>query len=149
MKGRRLLPPQLFLIGAIGMLVMRLYCPYDIWLPFPYNLAGILVVGSGLGMAIWGSRAFRRYNTNIHTFKEPGRLVVEGLFKYTRNPMYLGFLVALAGLFIVLGAVSPFVIVVLFLVITNQWYIKFEEHALADKFGQEYEAYKASTRRWI
>ncbi|GAE32578.1 isoprenylcysteine carboxyl methyltransferase [Halalkalibacter hemicellulosilyticusJCM 9152] len=63
--------------------------------------------------------------------------------------MYVGFLMALVGLFVVLGAVSPALFVLLFLIVTDRWYIKYEENILNETFGVEYERYKSSTRRWI
>ncbi|WP_096186048.1 methyltransferase family protein [Evansella halocellulosilytica] len=144
-----LLPPHLFLICCLGMVLLRIYYPYYLWISMPYNLIGFILVVGGLAVSNWGSNSFRQHQTNIHTFKKPDRLVIEGLFKYSRNPMYTGFLVALVGLFIVLGAISTAVFVLLFLIITDRWYIKYEEKELTETFGSEYERYKASTRRWI
>ncbi|MEW9699545.1 isoprenylcysteine carboxylmethyltransferase family protein [Paenibacillus sp. SI8] len=144
-----LLPPQLFLVCCIGMLMLRIYYPVIIWLSLPYNLIGLMLIGLGLILSIWGSRTFSKNQTNIHTFKEPDKLIVEGLYKYSRNPMYLGFLVSLAGIFILLGAVSPILLLFTFLIIVNRWYIKSEEKNMTAKFGRDYLQYKDSTRRWI
>jgi len=63
--------------------------------------------------------------------------------------MYLGFLMALFGFFMLLGCLSPLFGVVLFFVITDRWYIEFEEAAMAKAFGREYPTYKTKTRRWL
>ncbi|WP_035346914.1 methyltransferase family protein [Halalkalibacter hemicellulosilyticus] len=146
---KTLLPPHLFLICCFGMVLFRMYDPYYLWVSTPYNLIGLVLLAAGLVVSIMGSRTFRQHRTNIHTFKKPNQLVVEGLFKYSRNPMYVGFLMALVGLFVVLGAVSPALFVLLFLIVTDRWYIKYEENILNETFGVEYERYKSSTRRWI
>lgn len=76
-------------------------------------------------------------------------MVTHGLFKYSRNPIYLGFSISLAGVIIVLGAISPIVVLVLFIAITNTWYIPFEEQNMEALFGEAYLNYKRTTRRWI
>lgn len=147
---KKLLPPILFILCAV---VMGLAC----WLTgsehnilYPYNLIGLIFLVTGLGMASWGSRLFHKLETNIMTFGEPGRLVTEGLYKYSRNPMYLGFVIATFGIAILYqGSVLVFIIAFLFLVVTDRWYIRFEERAMLDKFGAEYEDYCQRTRRWI
>ncbi|MCK0469858.1 isoprenylcysteine carboxylmethyltransferase family protein [Halalkalibacter sp. APA_J-10(15)] len=144
-----LLPPHLFLICCLGMVLLRMYYPYYLWISMPYNLTGVVLVVAGLAVSTWGSNTFRQHRTNIHTFQKPDQLVMEGLFKYSRNPMYVGFLIALVGLLVVLGEASPAMFVLLFLIVTDRWYIKHEENALNETFGAEYERYKASTRRWI
>lgn len=144
-----LLPPQLFLFCSASMFIMRISYPGYIWLSLPYTLIGLPVMGLGLALSIVGARTFRQKETNIDTFKRPDKLIVEGLYKYSRNPMYLGFLVSLAGVYILLGASSPILLLLAFLVITNRYYIKFEEKAMTDTFGDDYLKYKASTRRWI
>ena len=66
--------------------------------------------------------------TNIKTFDEPGVFVKCGLFKYARNPMYIGFVMALFGIALLYqGSVSSFVIAFLFFIISDQWYVRFEE----------------------
>ncbi len=63
--------------------------------------------------------------------------------------MYLGFALMLAGVWMLLGALSPVLGVLLFSVVTDRWYISYEEKAMRASFGQEYEAYQRRTRRWI
>jgi protein-S-isoprenylcysteine O-methyltransferase Ste14 len=63
--------------------------------------------------------------------------------------MYLGFLTRLLGLFIILGAVSPIILVFIFFIITYHWYIRFEEEMMVRKFGKKYINYQSVTRKWI
>jgi protein-S-isoprenylcysteine O-methyltransferase Ste14 len=63
--------------------------------------------------------------------------------------MYLGFSAILAGVWLVLGALSPLLGVLLFLVVADRWYIPFEERELSVKFADEFDAYRSRTRRWI
>ncbi|WP_241907923.1 methyltransferase family protein [Vibrio lentus] len=117
---------------------------------YPYNLAGLVVIGVGLLLAMSGKRLFKKRNTNIMTFDEPTLLVTEGVYKYTRNPMYLGFVVSLLGFAILTGAAnSSFLLTAIFVLVTDRWYIKFEEQMMCDKFGQDYEDYCRKVRRWF
>jgi protein-S-isoprenylcysteine O-methyltransferase Ste14 len=145
----RLLPPRLVLILILAMVALRFLAPGPMIMSFPHNLVGALVAVVGLGLALSGARLFSRVGTNIKTFNEPGTLVTGGAFRWTRNPMYLGFLLLLAGIAILLGAATPFVAVALFALVADRWYIAFEERALERKFGTAYVAYRQTTRRWI
>ena len=88
--------------------------------------------------------------TNVMTFEQPDVLVTQGVYRYSRNPMYLGFVVALLGSSLLMGAsISSFLLVALFFIITDRWYIRFEELEMTKKFGAEYQAYSNNVRRWI
>jgi protein-S-isoprenylcysteine O-methyltransferase Ste14 len=63
--------------------------------------------------------------------------------------MYLGLAVLLIGLAILLGTLVPFLGPLVFIVAADRWYIPFEEKALQRKFGEQYDAYKRTTRRWV
>ncbi|WP_325176799.1 methyltransferase family protein [Paenibacillus alkalitolerans] len=130
------------------MLLQKLW-PIHFLLRPPYSFLGLPLVITGLTVTMWGSGKFRSVQTNIHTFKEPDKLVVDGLYRYSRNPMYLGFAISLLGVCFMLGAASPFIILALFVAVTDRWYIEFEEKMLQKKFGVDYENYKSAVRRWI
>lgn len=116
---------------------------------YPFNLLGIIFIVLGLGITIKISRKFSAVDTEIHTFKTPRKLVINGLFKYSRNPIYTGFLIALIGVSILLGNLSSIIGVLLFFFAANFWYIPFEENQLEKEFGKQYSEYKNSVRRWI
>jgi protein-S-isoprenylcysteine O-methyltransferase Ste14 len=145
----RILPPPLALIFLLVMIGLRIWAPGPAMLPPPWNCAGLAPLAIGVWLLLAGSGRFRRIGTNIKTFNEPGVLVTDGLFRFSRNPMYLGFVLALLGAAMLLGTASPFVMPILFALIADLWYIRFEERALRRKFGEAYEAYARRTRRWI
>jgi protein-S-isoprenylcysteine O-methyltransferase Ste14 len=145
----RLLPPKLVLVLLVAMAALHGLLPGPVLIAFPYNLAGALVAGLGLLLTLAGARLFARVGTNIKTFNEPGVLVTDGLFRWSRNPMYLGFVLLLAGTAILLGTAAPFLGPVLFAIVADRWYIAFEERAMQAKFGAEYSAYRRKTRRWL
>lgn len=96
-----------------------------------------------------GARQFERARTNIKTFDRPDKLVTWGVFRWTRNPMYLGFAGALFGLWLALGSASPALIMLAFWVTCDRWYIRFEERVMRQRFGADYLAYCERTRRWL
>ena len=76
-------------------------------------------------------------------------LVITGLYRYSRNPMYVGLLLMLVGLALYGGAVSGFGVVILFVGYMNRFQIVPEEFALQQKFGDRFSEYREKVRRWI
>lgn len=146
---KRLLPPLLALICLVVMGGLRICAPGVMLIEAPAAWAGAGPILAGLVLLAAGSGTFRRRGTNIKTFNEPDVLVTDGLFRWTRNPMYLGFVLLLLGAAILLGSATAFGPVLLFWLVTNSWYIPFEERALRRKFGEDYAAYAKVTPRWI
>jgi protein-S-isoprenylcysteine O-methyltransferase Ste14 len=144
-----ILPPTLFLLSIVAMAVLHLAAPLATLLTFPFSLVGLLPLVGGLSAAGWGSRRFKTAGTEIKTFGAPSRLVTDGLFRWTRNPMYLGFITALAGVWLLLGSASPALPLVVFAVLADSVYVPFEERTMATRFGGAYAEYCAHTRRWL
>lgn len=144
---RRPLPPVLLslalaLMGVAAEWVPLAHLPEARWL-------GALLVVAGVLVAALGRAQFARARTNIHTFRDPEVLVTGGLFRFTRNPMYLGFAVVALGAAAVLRALSAWSVAVAFIAVTDRWYILHEEEALRRVFGSRYAVYAARTRRWL
>jgi len=147
---KKILPPFLFITFVV---IMGVTC----WgmgslhkVIYPFTLIGIPFIVAGLFLSIVGKRLFNRLDANIMTFDDPTVLVTKGVYKYTRNPMYLGFVISMAGFSLLMGAaVSSFLLAGLFFAITDRWYIAFEEKTMLHKFGLEYEEYCRKVRRWI
>lgn len=143
------LPPTAFLLCLIAAIVLHYTIPIAVIVGWPINLAGLLFVGLGIFLLLSGNNLFAREQTNINTFRPPDTLVTSGVFRFTRNPMYLGFLSVLCGVSLVLGSLSPILSVVVFFLLANFWYIPFEERTCEQTLGEDYLAYKEKTRRWI
>ena len=100
-------------------------------------------------MVISIGKRFRKVKTQIHTFKKPKKLVTDGLFQYSRNPIYLGFTMALLGIAFLLGSLTALIPVLFFFLVANFWYIPFEEKNMQMVFGQSYSFYSRKVRRWL
>jgi len=145
-----LLPPALFLltVAAMGLACWGLGSPHSI--PAPWHWLGLLPLVAGLALAQAGKRLFRRRGTQVDTFAAPGTLVVDGPYRWTRNPMYLGMAAAALGAAVLLhGAPSSFGLAALFAVVADRWYVRHEERALEEAFGEAWRAYKRRVRRWV
>ena len=147
---KKLLPPVLYIALIIAMIAV---CWMQGWpdnISSPANYLGLIFAVGGLAIAFYHSRLFEKLNANIMTFDKPTHLVKTGLFKYSRNPMYLGFLVSLLGVAIVFkGAYTSFALVLLFFAVSHFWYIPFEERYMAETFGEDYARYCRETSRWL
>ena len=146
---RRLIPPILFVLCLGLMLLLRWLWPVTILFPPPWAWLGLAPVLIGIATGAAGVREFVKAKTNIRPFKEADKLVTTGPFRHSRNPMYLGLLLGLLGVWILLGALSPALGVVIFFVVADRWYIRVEEEMLGQKFGPAYDEYCARVRRWV
>lgn len=145
----KLLPPFLFLICSLLILGLNLTLPTLSMSLSPWNLIGFFFLLGGLFMVRNIQRKFKQVATEINTFKQPKRLVDDGLFRYSRNPIYLGFTLSLFGLALLTANLAAFNVVLLFFLVANFWYIPFEEKAMEKEFGTDYIAYKKKVRRWL
>ncbi len=145
----KILPPTLWVITIAVMAGLRLILPGPSLIPAPFHWLGLVLMIIGLALALAGSRQFSRVGTTINTFDEPVHLVTDGLFRWSRNPMYLGFALGLMGLAVLLQTLAGFVLSILFIAVTDRWYIRFEEAALRRHFGAAYDHYTHQTRRWL
>ena len=146
---KRIPPPGLLLVCLVFMALLRMAWPAGVFLGYPANLAGLVAVALGLLIGVLGVVKFRRERTNIHPFKKADKLVTNGVYRYSRNPMYLGLTLILVGAWVLLGAVSPILGVLLFVLVADRWYIPGEERMLRERFGKFYEEYRTEVRRWL
>jgi len=146
---RQLIAPVLAVICLAIMIPLGWLWPILTILRFPFNLGGLLVGGAGLAICFAAQRQFKQVGTTLYPFNKPEKLVTDGLFHYTRNPMYLGLTLLLAGAWLFLGSLSPMGVVVAFQQIAGRWYIAHEEQRLRGVFGKAYTDYQARTPRWI
>jgi protein-S-isoprenylcysteine O-methyltransferase Ste14 len=120
--------------------------------PFGVRVGVALALGViGLSISISGMVSFRRAKTTINPSKPSAAssLVTNGVYRYTRNPMYLGLSVTLMGWAVFLSNLLALLAVPLFVLYINRFQINPEERVLSSLFGAEYAVYKEEVRRWL
>jgi protein-S-isoprenylcysteine O-methyltransferase Ste14 len=113
------------------------------------DIAGFIVVGLAIAIFISATMWFRRKDTTINPHGSPTVLIVEGPFKYSRNPIYLSMAALLLGEAILLGSTLPVLMVYLYARLISVRFIAVEEERLRQAFGDEADAYFAKTKRWF
>jgi protein-S-isoprenylcysteine O-methyltransferase Ste14 len=146
---RRILPPVWFLLAVLLAIGLHYVMPIMRVVPAPWSYSGALLVVLGLVISATGAGAFKRVGTPVVPFEPSTTLVTDGLYRFTRNPMYLGLVLALLGAAILLGSLGAFVPVPVFAWILHAQFIKGEERFLEEIFGERYLAYKQRVRRWL
>ena len=113
--------------------------------------SAIVVMGVGVLIEAVSVLAFLRARTTVTPLKpeKASTLVVGGLYRASRNPMYLGMLILLIGWALWLGNPASLLLLPMFVIYLTVFQIKPEEAALAEKFGADYDAYCRRVRRWI
>lgn len=121
-----------------------------------FTLPGAAIIAIALafiggGIAVAGVFAFRQHNTTVNPMKPEttSTVVTAGIYRITRNPMYLGLAFLLLGWAIYLANLAALLLVPVFVAYMTRFQIKPEERALLEKFGSNFADYMAAVRRWI
>ncbi len=148
MSPRRVNPPHYFLMAIVAMFALA-WPTGTALLASPWHYAGIVVLACGIAIAAAASRQFAVVGTNIVPLTPSSTLVTNGAFALTRNPMYLGMVLALIGTALLLNRPLPWLVPVGFATLIYLRFIRHEEALMAQTFGDAYLQYKQRVRRWI
>jgi protein-S-isoprenylcysteine O-methyltransferase Ste14 len=147
--GVKVPPPALYLVGFLaGYLVQR-------WRPLPWphgmanDLVGAALVIVGTGLVLDFLQRFRRAGTTVNPTVAASTLITDGAYGFSRNPGYLGWTLASAGIAMLLYWTWCLVLLPLVVLLIDRLVIVREERFLEERFGNEYRAYKQRVRRWI
>jgi len=145
------LPPLIFLGFLAAAAVLEAVVPFPVLAAhaFPRYLAGAALAVAGFVMIVMGTRRFQAAGTNIPPNLPTTALVVDGIYRRTRNPLYLGLILIYLGLGVAAGSFWAGGLIVPLLWVIKTGVIAREEHYLERKFGDAYRAYKARVRRWV
>ena len=144
-------PVALVLIFAAAMWVASTQLPFlSATLPSRHAISIAIAVG-GVFFAGAGVLAFRQARTTVDptTPGETSCVVASGIYRFSRNPMYVGFLLLLAGWAVHLSHLVAYVLLPAFVAYMTRFQIVPEERALLAKFGDSFVAYMRSVRRWL
>lgn len=116
----------------------------------PPQIAGMIIGGVGAAIALWCVFAFAAIGKGTPApFDPPRQLVIEGPYRFARNPMYIGASLGLAGTAIFYGSLSLSIYAGAFLLAAHLFVVVYEEPTLRKSFGADFEAYCQRIRRWV
>ena len=149
MVKRAIYPQVWLLLGLIAIFALNELYPLSRFTGLPAQLVGGAIIVVGLVLLVVANGLFVRAGTDIIPFRNVSTLVTGGVYRYTRNPMYLGMVAVLLGCAITVGAASALLVPLVFAVIIQARFIVPEEQMLRSAFPEQYPAYCQRVRRWM
>ena len=151
-RTKPLMPPVLWAaLFLVGMILASRWFPLT-RIDFPgLSVVSLALMAAGLGVAVAGVLAFRRQRTTVDP-RDPGKassLVTTGIFGVTRNPMYVGMALIVAGFGLGTNSLIALSLAPVFVVALTKFQIEPEEVAMRRVFGEDYETYANRVPRWL
>lgn len=115
----------------------------------PLAYAGVVFVFLGIAISAVSADLFVKADTGLLPFEDATALVTAGLFRFTRNPMYLGMFLMVFGAAFLMGSIGALIPLLMFVLIIRYNFVAGEERFMEAAFGQQYLDYKSKVRRWI
>lgn len=145
----RVIPPHYFLLAIGLMLGLAMVDPTVGVLGSPWRWCGAVPFLAGFAVATIARRQFEAAGTEIRPLHRSSALVTDGMFRFSRNPMYVAMLAALAGVALMLDRVGPWLVIPPFVAWLYYRFVRHEEALMEKTFGAAYLAYKSRVRRWL
>lgn len=154
MLENKIPPPLVMAIFALGMWIIAVATNAAFLADLANSLQWgliILLCAVGLGIGVGGLKSFKHAQTTINPLKpeSASNLVSSGIFKYTRNPMYISLTLLLCSWGVYLESAWAWILVPAFILYITRYQIIPEERAMQQLFGEEFEQYKMRVRRWL
>ena len=143
-------PPVLFFAAILAGFGIRHFVPLEIPIPLlPARIAGGVLIAAGVVLGLAGTGALVRGGTTPFPHRPSRALVASGVYRLSRNPIYLSMAVLLAGVAVALRSGGHLLMLVLLVIVFDRTQIKREERYLEGLFGEEYRRYASRVRRWL
>ena len=139
-------PPTYFVASLVLMAALAFAWPLAPLFAWPWRALGVVPIAAGVWLNLAADRAFKERGTTVKPFERSSALVTNGVFRISRNPMYLGMVVILVRAAALLGALPPFLVAAGFATILEMHFIPVEERMLAETFGEEWAAWSKRVR---
>jgi len=147
--GVKVPPPLIYLSAMIAGLILNYFFP-TAFLPVSVSrIVGISSVALAVFILVSAFQKFRQAETNLEPWKPTTTIVSDGVFGFSRNPIYLAFTLFYLGITFLFNSLWLFALLVPVLLVMRYGVIAREERYLKNKFGAEYDDYKKRVRRWI
>ena len=142
-------PPRISMALLMAALSAQWLLPFGTLQLASSQVAGAALLASGFAIMIYAWQLFREERTAICPTAEASALIVRGVYRFTRNPMYLGMIIMMAGAAAWFGTWPFYLATVLYFLLIDHCFCPLEERNLERLFGDEYRKYRAKVRRWI
>jgi protein-S-isoprenylcysteine O-methyltransferase Ste14 len=142
-------PPRI--ATALLAVSIGLWCfsPGQTLLYMPYELVAGICITVGFTIMLLAWLKFKKSDTAVCPTAKSSLLVINGPYRYTRNPMYLGMIFILLGASFIMGTIPSMLAPVVFFLIIDKIFIPYEEDKLQSSFSDSYDEYMVATRRWL
>jgi protein-S-isoprenylcysteine O-methyltransferase Ste14 len=147
--GIPIAPPLLFVLPILASLALEWLVPTSFVHGASRWILGAAIFVAGTALTVGGFLTQKRAGTDPIPFNPSTRIVAHGLYRFTRNPMYLGFASCTLGLAILVDSAWMLLAVLIGLILIDRLVVTREERYLERKFGEEYLNYKRRVRRWV
>ena len=144
-------PPLLGFATALFMWLVAQVLPTLTMPSTKINTVGLVIMVAGFCLDLLALSQFLKLKTSFDPTKphKASTVVTSGLYRHSRNPMYLGLMIALIGWGLFLGNLASLACLFVFVPVITHFQILPEERILKEKFGEEYERYAQNVRRWL
>lgn len=142
-------PPRIGMVLVLSATVLHLVLPLSIGIRLASPVAGAVVGMLGFLLMMWSWWIFRKQDIAICPIAPTARLLTSGIYRHSRNPMYVGMVSMLFGLAMVVGTLPFYAAAISYFAVFNFVFCPYEEEKLSATFGQAYLDYKSSVRRWL
>jgi protein-S-isoprenylcysteine O-methyltransferase Ste14 len=142
-------PPVVALMFIVIAYVLGRFAPLPFSAPAILRYTGLALTFVGFLLGIGALIEFRKARTTLDPHGSAKKLVISGIYRFTRNPIYLGFLLMVVGLPLNSGSYWGIVLAPFYIFMMNRLIIQHEEAYLEKKFGKTYTSYVSRVRRWV
>lgn len=142
-------PPRIALLFFLIAVLLHWTAPINHINDYSSHMFGAVLGAVGFSIMMWGWWLFKKHDVAICPTAETTRLVTHAIYRFTRNPMYLGLILMLVGLAIYVGTLPFYLAAIAYFAVINWVFCPYEEAKLVSVFGQEYLNYKSRVRRWL
>ena len=147
--GVSIAPPLLFVLPILALLALEWFVPTSFVHGVVRWTLGALILLAGIALNVGGFITQKRAGTDPIPFNPSTRIVAHGLYRFSRNPMYIGLALCTLGVAILVNSAWILLAVPVGLILIDRTVVTREERYLERKFGDEYLNYKRRVRRWI
>jgi protein-S-isoprenylcysteine O-methyltransferase Ste14 len=147
--GVRVPPPLIYLSAMIAGLILNYFFPIAFLPVFLSRIVGIFFGALAVLIFVSAFLKFKQAETNVEPWKPTTAIISNGVYGYSRNPIYLAFTLFYTGAAFLFNSLWLFALLVPVLFVMRYAVIAREERYLENKFGTEYSDYKRRVRRWI